>query len=57
MRSLESQFFNPDNTFLLEMISARQEYRGRLWQSGDHVIEVINRTNARVSYNVIFGIE
>jgi hypothetical protein len=54
--SLEYQIFNPDNTFLLDMIPARQEYRGQLWQSGDHVVEVINRTNATVSYNVIFGI-
>lgn len=55
--NLEYQIFNPDNTFLLDRIPARQEYRGQLWQSGDHVIEVINRTGQTVSYNVIFGIE
>ena len=55
--SLDYQIFNPDNSFLLDMVPARQEYRGQLWQSGDHVIEVINRTNQTVSYNVIFGIE
>jgi hypothetical protein len=55
--SLEYQIFNPDNSSLLDMISARQEYRGQLWQSGDHVVEVINRGNQTVSYNVIFGIE
>jgi hypothetical protein len=55
--SLEYQIFNPDNTFLLDLIPARQEYRGQLWQSGDHVVEVVNRTNQTVSYNVIFGIQ
>lgn len=55
--SLEYQIFNPDNSFLLDMISARQEYRGQLWQSGDHVVEVINRSNATVSYNVVVSID
>lgn len=55
--SLDYQIFNPDNSFLLDMIPADKEYRGQLWQSGDHVIEVINRTNATVDYNVIFGID
>ncbi|MGP1358795.1 hypothetical protein [Roseicyclus sp.] len=55
--SLEYQIFNPDNTFLLDLIPARQEYRGQLWQDGDHVVEVVNRSGQTVSYNVIFGIE
>lgn len=55
--NLDYQIFNPDNSFLLDLISAQQEYRGQLWQSGDHVIEVVNRSNQTVSYNVIFGIE
>ncbi|MBF9030573.1 hypothetical protein HKCCE3408_09210 [Rhodobacterales bacterium HKCCE3408] len=55
--SLEYQIFNPDNSFLLDLIPANREYRGQLWQSGDHVVEVVNRTNAVVSYNVIFGID
>lgn len=55
--SLEYQILNPDNSFLLDRIPARQEYRGQLWHSGDHVVEVINRTGASVSYNVIFGIQ
>jgi hypothetical protein len=36
---------------------SRQEYRGQLLQSGDHVVEVINRSGQTVSYNVIFGIQ
>lgn len=55
--NLEYQIFNPVDTFLLDMVPARQEYRGQLWQSGEHVIEVINRSGQSVSYNVIFGIE
>lgn len=55
--SLEYQIFNPDGSFLLEMISSDREYRGELWQSGDHVIEVINRGTGKASYNAIFGID
>ena len=51
------QIFNPDGTFLLDKFTAAQEYCGQLWQSGDHVIEVINRGNDAQSYNVIFGID
>ena len=46
---------NPDST-LLDQASAAREYRGQLWQSGNHVIEVINRSNRTQTYNVIFGI-
>jgi len=51
------QIFNPDNTFLLEQMTPDREYRGELWQSGDHVIEVINRGNSHASYNVIIGLD
>jgi hypothetical protein len=51
------QIFNPDDTFLLDQMTSNREYRGQLWQSGDHVIEVINRGNSPKSYNVIFGID
>ena len=54
---LDFQIFNPDGSFLLEMIPTDREYRGQLWQSGDHVVEVINRAGATAEYNVIFGIE
>jgi hypothetical protein len=55
--SLDYQIFNPDGSFLLDLVSARQEYRGQLWQDGEHVVEVVNRSNQTVSYNVIFGID
>lgn len=49
--------YNPDGSVLLDEMSASQEYRGQLWQSGDHVVEVYNTANGAQSYNVIFGIE
>jgi len=51
------QIFNPDGTFLLDQMTSDKEYRGQLWQSGDHVIEVINRGSNATSYNVILSIE
>ncbi|WP_161594656.1 SH3 domain-containing protein [Marimonas lutisalis] len=54
---LSYQIFNPDRSFLLEAMDPAQEYRGQLWQSGDHAIEVINRGNAPAEYNIIIGIE
>ncbi|WP_343117336.1 SH3 domain-containing protein [Ostreiculturibacter nitratireducens] len=54
---LSYQIFNPDGSFLLDQMTSAQEYRGQLWQSGDHVIEVINRGNSTQTYNVIFGID
>lgn len=51
------QIFNPDGSFLLDQMTPDKEYRGQLWQSGDHVIEVINRGTRSTSYNVIFGID
>jgi hypothetical protein len=54
---LSYQIFNPDKSFLLEQMRSAQEYRGQLWQNGDHVIEVINRGNKTASFNIIIGIE
>ena len=51
------QIFNPDDSFLLEQMTPDKEYRGQLWQSGDHVIEVINRGERATSYNLIVGVE
>lgn len=55
--AISYQIFNPDRTFLLDQITSDREYRGELWQSGDHVVEVINRTNAVARYNLIVGID
>lgn len=48
---------NPDGSELLGLMTADREYRGQLWQTGDHIVEVLNRGGAAVDYNVIFGIE
>ncbi|MBO9475863.1 hypothetical protein J7413_20205 [Shimia sp. R10_1] len=48
---------NPDGSELLGLMTSEKEYRGQLWQTGDHVVEVINRGSSSVEYNVIFGIE
>lgn len=49
--------YNPDGSVLLDEMAAAKEYRGQLWQSGDHVVEVYNTANDAQSYNIIFGIE
>ena len=51
------KIYNPDGSALLEEIGAFQPYKGQLWQSGDHVIEVINRGQKNTSYTVTFSIE
>jgi hypothetical protein len=51
------QIFNPDGSFLLEQMSPDKEYKGQLWQSGEHVIEVINRGRRNASYNLWVGID
>lgn len=51
------QIFNPDGSFLLDQMTPDKEYRGELWQSGDHVIEVMNRGNGTTPYNLIIGID
>ncbi len=50
------RLFNPDGT-LLDEGSPSRDYRGQLWQSGDHRIEVINSGGRPEAYNVIFGIQ
>jgi hypothetical protein len=51
------QIFNPDRSLLLEEITVDKPYRGQLWQSGDHVIEVVNRGHSNTSFNVMFDID
>ena len=51
------QIFNPDGSSLLDQVESGQEYRGELWQSGDHVVEVINRGNSDTGYNLILSVD
>ena len=54
---LQYRILNPDGTALLDALPVDKPYRGQLWQSGDHVVEVINRTGATVPFDIYFGIE
>lgn len=40
------QIFNPDSSFLFDTVGAETPYAGKLHQSGDQVIEIINRGDA-----------
>ncbi len=51
------QIFNPDGSFLLEQMTPDKEYRGQLWQTGEHIIEVLNRGQNNATYNVIISID
>lgn len=51
------QIWNPDGTFLLDLIAAKTPYRGQLWQSGDHTVEIVNRSQNTESYRVEFTID
>ena len=50
------RLFNPDGS-LLDRGAPSKEYRGQLFRSGDHRIEVTNGGNRLGSFNVIFWIE
>lgn len=52
---LSWRLFNPDGS-ILDQATSDREYRGQLWQTGDHKIEVTNRSGRVQSFNVIFGV-
>ncbi|THD82435.1 SH3 domain-containing protein [Aliigemmobacter aestuarii] len=54
---LSYRILNPNHTALLDEVRTDMEYRGQLWQSGDHVIEVFNRGGSAMSFRVIIGVE
>lgn len=51
------RILNPDGSLLLDPVASTQPYRGQLWQSGDHVVEVINRGQADISYTLYVAID
>lgn len=55
--ALDYSILNPDGSFLLDPISSEKPYQGELWQSGDHVVEVINRSTGQASFDMGVGIE
>lgn len=50
------RLFTPNGS-LLDRGGPSKEYRGQLFRSGEHRIEVTNSGNRPASFNVIFGIE
>lgn len=50
------QIFHPDGSLLMAMTPTDKAYRGRLFLSGDHVVEVINRGGRTAEYTVTFRI-
>ena len=55
--SLGYMIYNPDGSALLDFTAPDIEYRGQLWQSGDHIIQVFNDGTTDAQYNVIFGVD
>jgi hypothetical protein len=53
---MDYQIINPDNSRLLDMIGSSKPYEGQLWQSGNHVVEIVNRTSQPEYYQVEFSI-
>lgn len=54
---LQYRILNPNGSALLDAISTGIPYRGQLWQSGDHIVEVINRSGSIVPFQIYFEIE
>lgn len=47
---------NPDGSILLDGTDSATPYEGQLWQSGDHIVEVVSQSSAPVTYEIFFGI-
>ncbi|PRY22278.1 hypothetical protein CLV78_107202 [Aliiruegeria haliotis] len=54
--ALDYKIENPDGSMLLDLISSDTPYKGQLWQSGDHVIEILNAGAQPVTFDVGIGI-
>lgn len=55
--ALDYRIYNPDGSLLLDLISSDTPYQGQLWQSGDHVVEVVNAGAQPVTFDIGIGIE
>lgn len=55
--ALDYRIFNPDGSALLDLIGSDTPYEGQLWQSGDHVVEVVNAGAQPVEFDIGIGIE
>jgi uncharacterized protein YraI len=48
--AIDYQIILPDGSFLLDLVPNSQGYSGQLFETGDHVIEVVNRGSSTASY-------
>ncbi|MHA3980931.1 hypothetical protein ACW9UR_25045 [Halovulum sp. GXIMD14794] len=55
--ALDYRIENPDGSALLDLIASDTPYQGQLWQSGDHVVEIMNAGAQPVTFDVGIGIE
>lgn len=55
--AISYRILNPDGTILLDETTSDRDYRGQLWQAGDHAVQITNRTSNVADYTVVFGIE
>ena len=55
--ALDYKIFNPDGSALLDLISSDTPYKGQLWQSGDHIVEVLNAGAQPVTFDMSIGID
>ena len=54
---LTYRIVNPNGTALLDELPISTPYRGQLWQSGTHVVEVINNTESTVPFDIYFALD
>ncbi|MGI9370371.1 MAG: hypothetical protein ACR2O2_16190 [Ruegeria sp.] len=54
--AVEYKIINPDGSNLLDLIASDTPYQGQLWQSGNHVIEVVNGGAQPVTFDIGIGI-
>ncbi|WOI58087.1 SH3 domain-containing protein [Palleronia sp. LCG004] len=55
--AISYRILNPDGTVLLDEMMSDRDYRGQLWQTGVHAVQVMNHTANVADYTVVFGIE
>ena len=48
---------NPNGSILLDGTDSATPYEGQLWQSGEHIVEVVNKTSEELIYDIAFEIE
>ncbi|MBY8974608.1 hypothetical protein KHP62_02240 [Rhodobacteraceae bacterium NNCM2] len=48
---------NPDGSSLLDGTDSATDYYGQLWQSGEHLVEVVNESDQSVTYDIFFAVE